>query len=113
MKRNYYHPVQDWITKLTMSMIKDNENLYEKLIPYKGSKVLVVQARNRQGYDNVIVPGVVVNYKGKTYGDDGKGQLSEVEPIKKKERPELEKIIRDSGFKGPISFWSDDNNEVK
>ncbi|MEM4641235.1 MAG: hypothetical protein QXW65_01835 [Candidatus Pacearchaeota archaeon] len=83
---------------------KKSKVLKEEKIPYKGSEVLVVQARLTNGRCWIIVPGYII---GEGITERGI-PFVKVKPItSEEERSDLEKLIREAeaGFEGPVIFW--------
>ncbi|MEM2089995.1 MAG: hypothetical protein QXL88_02815, partial [Candidatus Pacearchaeota archaeon] len=71
---------------------RKSEVLKEEKIPYKGSEVLVVQARLTNGRCWIIVPGYAI---GEGVTERGI-RFAEVEPItSEEERSDLEKLVRE------------------
>ncbi len=65
-----------------------------------------VLGEKETGYE-VLVPGIVEKLKFKTDNEDNK--VSKIKrPIRDSERPDLEKMIRDYGYKGDIKYWEAD-----
>lgn len=89
--------------------------MYEKIIPYKGRNVLVIQNKPSFNY-NCIENKIIVEERGfsisvpgfitSTMRINSKLRISGIDEVKDVlDRNELEKIIEANDFQGPISFW--------
>lgn len=79
-----------------------NNTVREEVIEYKGLNILVVQKINKisnRDFKFVLVPGVV---RKQTVENGVK--ISEVDPISREDRQDLENLLRKQGYLGPINF---------
>lgn len=91
----------------------------DKIVKYNGLDLLVVQCQNIMEHPNiknadpeypdryVQIAGRLLRYKCDRTLEDSGLVYSEVEPFEAADdnaKAELEKLIRDAGFKGPIDF---------
>jgi hypothetical protein len=74
----------------------------EEIIPYGQRDVIVTQMVDAGGTQFVVVPGAI---KDKHYRQEDGSLVSVVDEIKETEQKELEGIIKEKGFEGPVNFW--------
>lgn len=73
----------------------------EKLIPYEGRMLIVLQKYYSYGSYFVVVPGFVLNSRT----DEHKTLISEVEPVNKSRQADITKLLQKMDFRGNVDFW--------
>jgi len=86
----------------------DDESEAPRLIQFKGRELVVRQKKTDEisGIDYVIVPGFKV---GGPHASTSRYfttlQALDVELVGNDDREAIKQLLRELGFKGPISFW--------